>query len=157
MNFKWKMKGKTVTKKLRDLWRKGTHKHMETYLIYFDNHRCLSLSEKSKCMWTHGKDGTTWARCAIFTMCLQIFTLFWLRKTSVVVEIYQISFRVFVCAFHPEISLFFGKNFPFFVLSILRYFPFHMICLMNFKINIKYGRWIEETVILISTVYNILF
>ena len=26
---------------------------METYLRYFDNHRCLSQSEKSKCTWTH--------------------------------------------------------------------------------------------------------
>ena len=34
---------------------KGTHKHMEAYLIYFDDHRCVSQSEESKCMWTHGK------------------------------------------------------------------------------------------------------
>jgi hypothetical protein len=30
-----------------------------------------------------------------------------LRKTSVSVEMYQIIFRVFICASHPEISLFF--------------------------------------------------
>ena len=52
--------GKTLNEKWRDLWRKGTHKHMETYLRYFDDHRCLSQSEESKCMWTHGKDGATW-------------------------------------------------------------------------------------------------
>ena len=39
-----------------NLWRKGTHKHMETYLKYFDGHRCLSQSEESKCMWLPGKD-----------------------------------------------------------------------------------------------------
>ena len=33
------------------------HKHMETYLKYFDDHRCLSQSEGSKCMWTHGING----------------------------------------------------------------------------------------------------
>ena len=33
--------------------------------------------------------------------------------TSVIVEIYQISFCVFVCAFPPEISSFSGKSFPF--------------------------------------------
>ena len=37
-----KKKGKTLTKKLRDLQRKGTYKHTDTYLIYFDNHRYLS-------------------------------------------------------------------------------------------------------------------
>ena len=34
------------------------------------------------------------------------FTLFWLRKTSVIVETYQLSFHVFTCAFDPEISQF---------------------------------------------------
>ena len=33
---------------------------METYLIYFDGHRCLSQSEESKCMWTQGEDGIMW-------------------------------------------------------------------------------------------------
>ena len=28
----------------------GGKAHTETYLIYFDNHRCLSQSEESKCM-----------------------------------------------------------------------------------------------------------
>ena len=40
-----KKKEETLTEKLRDLWRKGKHKHTETYLIYFDKHRCLSQSE----------------------------------------------------------------------------------------------------------------
>ena len=30
-----------------------------------------------------------------------------MKKTSVIVKIYQLSFRVFICAFHPNISLFF--------------------------------------------------
>ena len=47
-------KGKIVTKKWRDLRRKGTHKHSETQLRYFDDHRCLSRTEEGKCMWTHG-------------------------------------------------------------------------------------------------------
>ena len=45
--------------KWRDLLKKGTHKHTETYLIYFKDHRNLSLSEESKCMWKHGKDGAS--------------------------------------------------------------------------------------------------
>ena len=60
-----------------------------------------------------------------------IFTLFWSRKASVIAEKYHSSFRVFVCDFHLEICSFFDKNFPFLfkfsVLSILRYFPFHVV------------------------------
>ena len=40
-----KQKGKTLTKKER---------HTQTYLIHFDNPRCLSRSEENKCMQTHG-------------------------------------------------------------------------------------------------------
>ena len=31
---------------------------------------------------------------AVFTMCLHTFTLFWLRKTSEIVEMFQLSLRV---------------------------------------------------------------
>ena len=59
----------------------------------------------------HGKWGGT-----IFTMCSHTFILFWLRKTSVIVKMFQLSFCVCVCVyawarvctFHPEISLFFS-------------------------------------------------
>ena len=43
-------KGKTLTEKCRDLQRKGTQKHTETYSKYFDSHRLLSQSEESECM-----------------------------------------------------------------------------------------------------------
>ena len=49
----------------------------------------------------------------VFTVCWHTFTLFWLRKTSVIVETFQLSFRVFVCAVHPEIYSFFRQQFPF--------------------------------------------
>ena len=52
----------------------------------------------------------------IFTVCSQTFTLFWLGKASVIVKIFQLSFRVFVCAFSLEISSFLVRVFPFFVL-----------------------------------------
>ena len=45
------------TEKWRDLWMKVTHKHMETWMIYFGDHRCLFRSEVSKYMWTNGNDG----------------------------------------------------------------------------------------------------
>ena len=61
--------------------------------------------------------------------CSHIFTLFLSRKSSVIVEIFQLSFHVFVCAFCPEISSFSVRVSPFFLLffelSILWYFPFH--------------------------------
>ena len=50
---------------------------------------------------------------AIFTMCSHTFTLFWSRKTPVIVKIFQLSFHVFVCAFRPEIPSFFSKSFLF--------------------------------------------
>ena len=31
-----------------------THTNTHGNLIYFDDHRCLSRSEESKCMWSHG-------------------------------------------------------------------------------------------------------
>ena len=43
-------KGKTLTKNLRDLQGKSTHKYKETYSKDFDGHRCLSQSEESECM-----------------------------------------------------------------------------------------------------------
>ena len=44
---------------------------------------------------------------AVFIMCSHTITLFRSRKTSVIVETFQLSFHVFMFAFHPEISLFF--------------------------------------------------
>ena len=88
------------------------------FFKYFNNYKCLSRSEESKCMWKHGKDGVG----TIFTICSHTFTFFWPRKTSVI-EIYQISFSVFVCAFPPEISSFFLKSFPFLLpFFVLSYF-----------------------------------
>ena len=51
-----------------------------------------------------------------------------------IVETFQLSFRVFLCAFGPEISSFFSVRASsfysiFFVLSagLLRYIPFHVV------------------------------
>ena len=56
------------------------------------------------------------------------FTFFLLKKTSV---IYQLSFVVFIYAFHLEISSFFGKNFLFLFLFLcylyLDTFPIHVV------------------------------
>jgi len=45
-----------------------------------------------------------------------------------IVETYQLSFRVFICAFHLESSLIFGKSNPLFIpifgLSVPQYFSF---------------------------------
>ena len=55
-----KKKKKKLIEKWRNLRRKVTYKYLGTYLRYFDDHRCLSGSEESKCMWTPGKDGAMW-------------------------------------------------------------------------------------------------
>ena len=41
------------------------------------------------------------------------------RKPSVIIDMYQINLCVFVCTFHPEISSFFSKKFPFLFLHFL--------------------------------------
>jgi len=47
------------------------------------------------------------------------------------VKIFQLSFYVFTCACPTVTSSIFGKSFhfpfPYFVLSVLRYFPFHVV------------------------------
>ena len=50
--------------------------------------------------------------------CSDTFTLFRSRKTSVIVETFQVSFSVLMCAFHPEISSFFAKSFRFLFLFL---------------------------------------
>ena len=53
----------------------------------------------------------------------------WLRK-----KIFRFSLPVFTCACLTVISSTFDKSFhfplPYFVLSVLRYFPFHVVCFM---------------------------
>ena len=95
---------------------------MEASSNCFDNHRCQSWSEENNYMWEHGEDGT---------MCSHTFTLFWLRKTSVIVEMFQLSFHVFIkCAFNQEISSFFGKTFLSLFLLCYSYFG---ICLSTWS------------------------
>ena len=84
--------------------RSPEERHAQTHenLRYFDDHRCLSQSEENVYYLLIKKD-----ICDNQNIC------------------------VLVCAFPPEISSFFGKRFPFlfpfFVLSILWYFPFHVV------------------------------
>ena len=51
-------------------------------------------------------------------LCSHTCTPFWLRKTSVIVDTYHLSLRVFIYAFHLEISSFFGKSFLFLFLFV---------------------------------------
>ena len=51
----------------------------------------------------------------IFTMCLHTFTLFWSRKLSVIIKMFQLSFCV-VAPFVRKSLLFFSKRFVFFFL-----------------------------------------
>jgi hypothetical protein len=94
--------------KLKRSLEQSTSKHTENYLRYFNGHRHLSQSEESECMWIHYNVCDT-----IFVMCSHTFTLFWLRKKSVTIKMFRISFRVFVCAFPQRSLQFFVRFFPF--------------------------------------------
>ena len=64
-------------------------------------------------------------------LCSHTFTLFYSRKTSVIVKIFQVNFCAFVCTFPLEISSFFSKSFPF-------VFPF--FCVIPLIIYIRGSR-----------------
>ena len=68
-------------------------------------------------------------------LCLQTFALFWLREKAVPDEILRYSFRVFSCACPTVITSISGKSlhfpFPYFVIFVLRCFPFHMVSFNN--------------------------
>ena len=52
---------------------KGTYEYMKASLKYFDDHRCLSQWEESKCIWIHGKDSAKWVSdlCKPFSHCME--------------------------------------------------------------------------------------
>ena len=83
------------------------------YFIIHFIHRCFQLSFDTN----------------LFNMyvCSQTFILFWLRKTSMSAKKYQLSFCVFICVSHVDISSFFflGESFPF----LFIFFSFHFISL----------------------------
>ena len=91
---------KILTRNWRDHWRTGTWKHTETVSRNFDRHGSLYQS--------------------------------WLKKTAVPVEISRYSFSVFSCASPSVISSISGRSFhfpfPYFVIFVVWYFPFHVVC-----------------------------
>ena len=75
--------------------------------------------------------------CLLFTVCSHTFTLFWSRKTSVIVKTFQLSFHM---PFVWRSLHFFGKSFLFlflvFELSVLL-FPltrFYVFTMINFQL-----------------------
>ena len=90
---------------------RDTNTSMETKLKYFDAHGRPSQSEEIECMCAHDKDGVT-------------------RVTYPSKYFNFVSVCVFVCL-SSVISSIFGKSFhfpfPYFVLFVLRYFPFHVV------------------------------
>ena len=77
-------------------------------------------------------------------LCSHAFILFRLGKTSVNVKIYQLCFRVFLCAFHPEsTSQFFlrvSSSYSYFCVICTYSFPFHMFYnVQKFKIRLFYN------------------
>ena len=91
-----------------------------------------SLSSKNTHIYTHSEGSFIYKwNYNISVECSQTFTPFWSIKTAVPVEISWYSFRVFSCAYPTVISSIPGKSFhfpfPYFVIFILWYFPFHVV------------------------------
>ena len=91
--------------------------------------------------FNHHKMNLTISCDVIFTVCSHAFILFWLRTSSMCVETYQLSFHVFICASHSEISSFFQIEFllfiPILVLPILWVFhPLH-----SFPLPVSQPSW----------------
>ena len=66
-----KRKGKLLPKN-EEISGWKVHTNTQKLNIYFNDHRCLSRSEESKCMWTHGKDGVTLS-CVCMCLSSSIF------------------------------------------------------------------------------------
>ena len=100
-----------------------------------NSYQKLKRSPNERHIQTHG---------SLIKICWGSQQSFSNRKTAVIVKIFQLSFRVFACAFPMEISSIFGKSFPspfpYFVLFVLRYFPFHVVW------NIIWCRIIDSTI-----------
>ena len=109
-------KVKTLTRNWRDHCRTGTQKLYRNILTG----TAVFLNQKRANVCEH--------TMATFVMCSQTFALFWLRKMGVPVKIFRYSFRVPVLQW---ISSIFGKSFHFpfsyFVIFVLRYFPFLVV------------------------------
>ena len=78
---------------------------------------------------------------AVFTVCWCTFTLFWSRKTSVIIKMFQLSFRVFVWPFIRRSLQFFGKSFLFlflFFVKIQHYYS--LLSLSVTSVAISYNR-----------------
>ena len=100
--------------------------HVNTQKLNLNNLMVTAvfLNQKRVNLWEH----MTRSSDAIFIVCSQTFTLFWLIKTAVTVEIFWLSFHVLVLRWYLQ---FFGKSFhfpfPYFVFFVLWYFPFHVV------------------------------
>ena len=119
---------------------------METWMIYFGDHRCLSRSEEST-VCKHA--AMTAPRVHIHLLSPDREGHLWLPK-----YIFQVS--VCLCLTFIQRSLnFFGKSFPFLflfiVLSVLQYFPFHVSLIfiwLNYDVllyagSLKIWQWVR--------------
>ena len=102
---KYKKKEETLTKKKKVMSRWKTpintwkfHWYVWTITDVFLNQKRANVCEQMVKMVPHG---------IVFTVCSHTFTLFWLRKTSVLIETFQLGFLVFMCTFHQAIFSFF--------------------------------------------------
>ena len=99
---------------------------------YFDDHRCLSRSEKSKCIWTHSKDGIMW-----LTLLRHLYRIFTYISPHVIEKgicdhqnILSLHVLVFKCTLSRDLFIFllsFPFLFLFIELSVLWNLFFHVV------------------------------
>ena len=98
---------------------------------------------------SHSHSGGTFPQLQmVLSFCLFIFTFFWLRKTYVIVKMFQLRFHVFKCAFNLKISSFFLVKVPSFYsyfVQFFRDFTMKFFLLFNF-IFASTKKWPESIV-----------
>ena len=116
-------------------------KHTEASLKHIDDHICLSRSEESKRMLTHGKDGIVrWRRLYhVFTYISSLMI------DKDICDRRNVSIKlpcVCVCFSSGDLFIFIGKSFLFFPYFCYTYFG----TFLSKKMNL-YRQWIKHNVV----------
>ena len=130
-------KVKTLTRNWRDHWRTNllpntdqiTRRHLELAYQFVLSSRLspgINLSQPPSGTFINSLVTPSLS-------CVHKHSLFWLIKTAVLVKISWYSFRVFSSVISSISGKSFHFPFPYFVIFVLRYFPFHVVIICLFK------------------------
>ena len=135
---------RNLTKKTK---RSPEERHTQTHgsLIEkrFDNHRCLSRSEESKCMWTHYKDGIMFlqnSHVAPSLPCVHIHLLSSDQERHLFVKTFQLSFRMSLCLSSRDLFIFsvrYSSLFSYYLCSQMNLVSYWFVPGMNFVLQLQ--------------------